>query len=110
MNIQNKTWYPAVEFKETNEELIFKAEVPGVKIKDLIINAQTKSISISGICHPDKSTDEKELIPSRFHYGQIKINAPLPVEIQTEKTKAELVDGVLTITMPKQGVASPVVF
>ena len=110
MNVQNRTWYPAVEFTETNEELIFKAEVPGVKIKDLIINAQTKFISISGICRPDKLTNEKELIPSRFHYGQIKINAPLPVEIQTEKTKAELIDGVLTITMPKLGAASPVVF
>ena len=76
MSEQNKTWYPAIEFNETDEELILRAEVSGVKIEDLIINAQTRSIAISGICDPDKSTGEKELIPSRFHYGQIKINAP----------------------------------
>ena len=108
MNEQNRTWYPAIEFNETDRELILKAEVPGVKIKDLIVNAQSKSVSISGTCDPDKSTNEKELIPSEFHYGQIKIDVPLPAKIQTEKTRAELIDGVLTITMPKVGVASPV--
>ena len=110
MNVQNRTWYPAIEFNETDEELILKAEVPGVKIEDLMVNAQTKSVSISGTCDPHKSTDEKELIPSKLHYGQIKINVPLPAKIHTEKTRAELIDGVLTITMPKLGVTSPVVF
>ena len=110
MSEQNNTWYPAIEFNETDEELILRAEVPGVKIEDLIVNPKTKSIAISGTCNPDKSTDEKELIPSRFHYGQIKINAPLPVKIQAEKTRAELINGVLTISMPKQGVTSPMKF
>lgn len=68
---EDKTWYPAIEFTETDEELILKAEVPGVKIEDLIVNPKTKAIAISGICDPDRSTGEKELIPSRFHYGQI---------------------------------------
>lgn len=110
MSEQNKTWCPAIEFNETDEELILKAELPGVKIEDLIINAQRKSIAISGICDPDKSTGEKELIPSQFNYGQIKCNTPLPVAIQTEKTRAEFIDGVLTITMPKMGVASAISF
>ena len=65
MSEQNRTWFPAIELNETDEELILKAELPGVKIQDLIINAQTRSIAISGICDPDKSTDEKELIPSQ---------------------------------------------
>ena len=110
MSEQNRTWCPAIEFNETDRELILKAELPGVKIEDLIINAQRKSLDISGICDPDKSTDEKELIPSEFNYGQIKCNTPLPVEIQTEKTTAEFIDGVLTVTMPKVGVASAVNF
>ena len=107
MSEQNRTWCPAIEFNETDEELILKAEVPGVKIEDLIINAQRKSIAISGTCDPNKSIGEKELIPSRFHYGQIKINVPLPVAIKPQKATAELINGVLTISMPKQGVASP---
>ncbi|AFZ38127.1 heat shock protein Hsp20 (plasmid) [Stanieria cyanosphaera PCC 7437] len=110
MSEQNKTWCPNIEFNETDEELILKAELPGVKIEDLIINAQTRFVSISGICNPDKSTDEKEVIPSQFNYGQIKCNTPLPVAIQPEKTRAEFIDGVLTISMPKLRVASAVNF
>ncbi|MBW4534344.1 MAG: Hsp20/alpha crystallin family protein [Waterburya sp.] len=110
MSEQNQTWCPNIEFNETDEELILKAELPGVKIEDLIINARIRFVSILGICNPDKSTDEKELIPSQLNYGQIKCHTRLPVAIQTEKTRAEFIDGVLTITMPKLGVASAVNF
>ena len=72
MNEQNKTWCPAIELNETNEELILKAEVPGVEIKHLNIHAETESISISGIHDQHKSTAEKEVIPSQLHYGQLQ--------------------------------------
>ena len=105
MKEQSKTWCPAVELNEIDEDLILKAEVPGVEIKDLNIHAETESISISGIHDQHKSTTEKELIPSQLHYGQLQCNIPLPVKVQVEKVKAELIDGILTITMPKINVA-----
>ena len=106
MNEQSKTWCPAIEFNETNEELILKAEVPGVEIKNLNIHAETESISISGIHDQHKSKAEKEIIPSQLHYGQLQCDIALPVKIQVDKVSAELIDGVLTITMPKMSVVS----
>ena len=108
MNEQSKTWCPAIELNETNEDLILKAEVPGVEIGHLNIHAETESISISGIHDQHKSTSEKEVIPSQLHYGQLQCNIPLPVKIQVEKVRAELIDGVLTISMPKMNLASKV--
>ncbi|MDJ0691833.1 MAG: Hsp20/alpha crystallin family protein [Xenococcaceae cyanobacterium MO_188.B32] len=105
MNGQGKTWCPAIELNETNEDLILKAEVPGVEIHHLNINAETESISISGVHDQHKSTAEKELIPSQLHYGQVQCNVSLPSKIKVEKVRAELIDGVLTITMPKMNVA-----
>lgn len=110
MNEQSKTWCPAIEFNETNEDLILKAEVPGVDIKHLNIHAETESISISGIHDQHKLTVEKELMPSQLHYGQLQCNVPLPVKIQIEKVRAELVNGVLTVTMPKMNTANAVNF
>ena len=98
---QSQTWCPAIEFNESNEELILKAEVSGVAIEHLKIHAETESISISGIHDHHKSTEEKELISSQLHYGQLQCNVPLPTKIQVERVRAELIDGVLTITMPK---------
>ena len=64
MSEQNKTWYPAIEFNETDEELILRAEVPGVKIEDLIVNPKTKSIAISGTCDLQLIAGAKPLYPS----------------------------------------------
>lgn len=101
MNESERTWCPAIEFNETDRELILKAEVPGVEIKHLNISAEPESISISGINNHHKLSTEKELIPSQLHYGQLNCNVSLPVEIQVNHIEAELIDGVLTITMPK---------
>lgn len=108
MNQKSKTWCPAIELNETNEELILKAEVPGIEIRHLNVIPKPESISISGIHDHHKSTAEKEIIPSQLHYGQLQCDIPLPVKIQVTKVRAELIDGVLTITMPKMNLVSKV--
>lgn len=100
------TWCPAVEFNETEKELILKAELPGVEIRHLNINAQSESISISGDRSHHKLLNEKELIPSQLHYGKLDCNIDLPAKIKVNRVRAELIDGVLTVTMPKAKVAS----
>lgn len=101
MQEAEKTWCPAIELNETDQDLILKAEIPGVEIKHLNISADRESISISGIHNHHNSFHEKELIPSQLHYGQLDCNIPLPQTIQVNFVKAELIDGVLTVTMPK---------
>lgn len=103
---QSKTWCPAIELNETDQDLILKAEVPGVEIEHLNIHAEAESISISGVHDHQKTMAEKELIPSQLHYGQLRCNVPLPVPVRVEKVNAELIDGVLKITMPKMNAAS----
>jgi len=99
-------WCPAIELNETDKDLILKAELPGVEIRHLNINAQPESISISGDRSHHKLLNEQELIPSQLHYGKLNCNIDLSVKIQVSRVRAELVDGVLTITMPKAEVAS----
>ena len=100
------TWCPAIEFNETEKDLILKAELPGVEIRHLNINAESESISISGNHPHHKLVKEKELIPSQLHYGKLDCNIDLPVKIEVDRVRAELVSGVLTITMPKAEVAN----
>ncbi|MDJ0534330.1 MAG: Hsp20/alpha crystallin family protein [Xenococcaceae cyanobacterium MO_207.B15] len=108
MNEHSKNWSPAIELNQTNRNLILKAEVPGVDIKHLNIHAESESISICGSHDQHKSIAEQEVIPSQLHYGQLECNVRLPVKIQVEKVRAELIDGILTITMPKMKQASKV--
>ena len=101
MTINPQTWCPAIELDETKLDLILKAEVPGVDRQHLNINAQPESLSIEGVHPRYQEESEQELIPSELHYGELKCDIPLPVKIQVEKVRAELLNGVLTITMPK---------
>ncbi|NJK54521.1 MAG: Hsp20/alpha crystallin family protein [Pleurocapsa sp. SU_5_0] len=106
MKEQSGTWCPAIELNETEKDLILKAEVPGVEIKHININAERELISISGIHDHHKSSSEQELIPSQLHYGQLDCSVPLPKPIQVNYVRAELIDGVLTVTMPKVNIAN----
>ena len=107
MTEASKTWCPAIELNETDKYLTLKAEIPGVEIKHLNINANPESISISGIHDRHKLANEREVIPSELHYGQLDCSVPLPKTIQVNHVRAELIDGVLTVTMPKVNTASP---
>ncbi|MEY2832592.1 MAG: hypothetical protein RLZZ574_1850 [Cyanobacteriota bacterium] len=106
MEEASKTWCPAIELNETEKDLILKAEIPGVEIKHLNISADPELISISGLHNHHKSSTEQELIPSQLHYGQLDCSVPLPKSIQVNYVRAELIDGVLTITMPKVNTAN----
>ena len=101
MTVHSEIWCPAIELDETNTDLILKAEVPGVEIKDLNIHAEAESLSIAGVHPRHKQETEQELMPSQLHYGKLECNIPLPVAIQVGEVRAELINGVLTITMPK---------
>ena len=107
MTEASKTWCPAIELNETDKYLTLKAEIPGVEIKHLNINAEPKLVSISGIHDRHRSASEQEVIPSELHYGQLDCSVPLPKAIQVNHVRAELIDGVLTVTMPKVNIASP---
>ena len=108
MTKAGKIWCPAIEFNETEQDLILKAEIPGVDIKHLNINAEPESLSISGVHNHHKLSTEKELIPSQLHYGQLQCTIPLPHKIQIDRVRAELIDGLLTITMPKKQLPSSI--
>lgn len=108
MQEKNKTWCPAIELNETDDNLILKAEVPGVGIHQIRVQAEAESISIVGVHNHPPSPAEKPIIPSQLHYGRLECTVPLPVKIQVNKVRAELVDGVLTVTMPKLKLASAV--
>ena len=107
MTEATKTWCPAIELNETDRHLVLKAEIPGVEIKHLNINANPELISISGMHDRHKLESEQEVIPSELHYGQLDCSVPLPKAIQVNHVRAELIDGVLTVTMPKVNIASP---
>jgi len=91
------SWQPAIELQDTEDNLMLRAEIPGVDGKDIDIHV--REAVVSGEHRFEKKTQEKGFFRSEFRYFQRVI--PLPVPIQNEQVKAEFKNGVLTLTLPK---------
>jgi HSP20 family protein len=95
------TWAPAIEIKETDNEVVLKAQIPGVETKDLDIQVTQDTVSIAGEKQEEAKFEEKGIFRSEFRYGQFQRLIPLPASINNEQVKSEFKDGILTLTLPK---------
>jgi HSP20 family protein len=98
---------PNFEVKETKDSVVFKADLPGIKEKDVEIAVVGNRLSISGKREEeDKKEDDRYYAYERW-YGSFNRTFTLPDACDAEAVKAELKDGVLTISVPKKEGAQP---
>jgi HSP20 family protein len=96
-------WTPAVEIEEKDRELVLKAAIPGIDVKDLDVEVSEDRVTISGEHELEKSTEDKDknYFHSEFHYGKFERVIPLPMSIKTNAIKSDFKKGVLTLILPK---------
>jgi len=100
---QPLTWLPPAEIVETKEELILTAELPGLAQKDVDVAIDEGVLTIKG----EKTEERKEGDEDRkYHlwersYGAFTRSFTLPPTVDPEMIKAEFVNGVLKVHLPK---------
>ena len=98
---ENATWEPAIEIKETDSDIILQAQVAGIEPKDLDIHVSKDAISIAGESQEHTVHNEKGIYHSEFSYGHFQRIVPLPVCVKYKEVKAEIHNGILTLSIPK---------
>uniref|UniRef100_A0ACD5VIA3 Uncharacterized protein n=1 Tax=Avena sativa TaxID=4498 RepID=A0ACD5VIA3_AVESA len=99
-----------VDWKETPEAHVFKADLPGVKKQEVKVEVEDGNVLVvSG-----ERSREKEDENDKWHHverssGKFVRRFRLPENSKVEEVKAGLEDGVLTVTVPKAEVKKPVV-
>ena len=106
-------WIPKVEIFETEKELVFNAELPGMVKENLEINFENDVLTIQG----EKKEEKEEKLPEknggpRYHlwertYGAFRRTFILPKTVDVTKIVAEMKNGVLKIQMPKTAIVKP---
>ena len=100
-----ETLVPAVDIYEDGNELVLKADIPGIDKKELDINISDNFLTISG----EKKKEEKEEKGNYYRYerihGSFFRRFELPSDIDTEKIKAHFENGVLEVKLPKSAEA-----
>ncbi len=100
-NSYNDTWKPAIELQDTQDNLILRAEVPGIEAKDLDIQVTREAVAITGKHRYENKNEERGFFRSELRYGKFQRVISLPVPVQNDQVKAEFKNGILTLTLPK---------
>src|ERR687886_633649 len=66
------TWKPAIELQDTDENVILRAEIPGIEGKDLDVRVTRDAVAISGEHRYEKNAEENGLFRSEFRYGKFQ--------------------------------------
>lgn len=103
------TWAPAIELKSTDEAIVLRAELPGIRAEDLDVQVTREAVAISGEYKSETKTEDKEhqIHRSEFRYGSFHRVIPLPIAVQNDQVKAEFKDGILTLTLPRVEAEKP---
>lgn len=91
---------PALKLYKQDKNLIAELAVPGLDRKNINLNVTRDTLSISGEYKKEDSSKKDQVFHSEIHYGSFQRSVRLPVEVDANHVKAELKDGILSVTMP----------
>lgn len=92
---------PALEMVEEDNAYRLTAELPGLSEKDVEIKIIDGLLSVSGEKKEESERKEKGFMLSERRYGAFERQVGLPKDVDADAIKAQVKDGVLTVTLPK---------
>ncbi len=100
-NLTDYDWNPKVDIFEKDNNIIVKADLPGVDEKNLDIELEGKILTIKGSKEEEHEATEKGFRRIERSSGSFSRTITLPDNINQEKIEAEYKKGVLSLTIPK---------
>jgi len=98
---------PAIDMYQTDDEVVVRAALPGLKSEDVQINVTGDILTIKGERKEKSETKQKNYHIREQRWGTFERSVMLPTAVVPDKAKAEFEDGVLTITLPKAEEVKP---
>ena len=93
-------WAPEVEVIQKANELIVRADLPGLKKDEVSVEVTDNAIVVQGERRREREEEHEGLYRSERSYGSFSRVIPLPEGAIVDQAKATFRDGVLEITMP----------
>ena len=98
---------PAVDVKETDTEIVVKAEVPGMDAKDINISVTGEVLTIKGEKKAEREEKEENYHLIERSHGSFSRSLVLPAAVDMDKIEAKYDKGVLTVSCPKREEVKP---
>lgn len=94
-------WNPVVDIFEDADNVIVKAELPGMKKEDIDVSLHDGVLSISGERKEEHEIKDAQTHRSERFVGSFQRSVTLSSPVKNDQVKAEYKDGILTVTLPK---------
>ena len=98
---------PAIDMYQTNNEIVVRATLPGMKVDDVQISVTGDLLTIKGKTKEKEEVKEKAYHIREHRYGAFERILSLPTNVIADKAKADFEDGILTVTLPKAEETKP---
>lgn len=94
-------WIPFLDVSETKDNIVVRAEVPGMDPKDIDVSYADGVLTVRGEKKQEKEEKDENYHMMERRYGSFSRSIRLAHEIESDKIKADYKDGVLKISLPK---------
>jgi len=93
--------YPAMDVYETDDNIVAKLVVPGVKPEDITVTLTENVLQVKGSVEVDESVEEGRYLHRERSFGTFSRAVSLPGDVVGGEATAEFENGILTLTVPK---------
>jgi len=100
--VSSSGWNPPTDVFETEDNLIVRVEIAGMKDADFEVAIENRILMISG--HRSEPNERRAYHQMEIRFGKFEIAVEIPVPVEIERSVAEYKDGFLVVQLPK---ASP---
>ena len=105
--LSTTTYVPSVDIFETDNEVVVKAEMPGMNTSDTDVRLENNVLTLKGERHFEKDAKEENYHRIEREYGTFTRSFALPRTVNGDKVSAEYRDGILKIVLPKKEETKP---
>jgi HSP20 family protein len=99
------SWMPPVEIFEKEDNLVLRAELPGMSEKDIELAVENGILTLRGEKKQGTDLKEENIHRAERYYGSFMRTFSLPTTVEVDKIRASYKDGVLEVVLPKAEVA-----
>ena len=100
-------WIPAVDMLEDRDNVVVKAELPGMRKEHINVSLHEGVLTLSGERKQEEKYEGAETYRSERFLGRFQRTLTLPAAVNSDQVTATYKDGILTVTLPKTEEAKP---
>ena len=98
---------PAIDMFQTDNEVVVKASIPGIKAEEVQINITGDVLTLKGEVNQEDERKDRAWHIREQRFGSFERSVGLPTAVKTDKAEAVFENGILTITLPKADEVKP---